>query len=279
MRSNINFYLRLITLNSLFACGAAFADVDEIYHLSIGTNLERYNSEFSINSNSQPANGSIDFEDDLGYDSRISTLWISGWYRVGDAHRIQMTYVPLTRSARAITTEDIILGDTEIKAGAALSTDTKTDILDFSYIYSFYHSPQFEAGVSVGLYWLFNKTSILAAGDIQSGSEDQPSFKSDFFSEQNIQAPMPLLGLNAIYELNSDWRFQASMRYLSVKLNDVDGVIATAEIGAEYYFNSNWGVGMSLSYFDLDITVNSLLSNTNLSWGHNGVQLYATFKY
>ena len=269
----------LIFVSSWFFSTPTLADIDEIYHLSIGTNIERYNTQFSIDSNNQAIGASVDFEDDLGYDSLISTLWISGWYRVGDLHRIRMTYTPLIRSANATTTKDITIDDTIIKAGATFSAETKTDILDFSYIYSFHKSQQLEMGISAGIYWLSNNTNIQAAGEIQTENEDQPSFKSDYFTNQKIQAPMPLIGASAIYQVSPDWRTHAALRYLSVQLNDIDGRIASAEFGTEYYFNENWGAGLSINYFDLDIKTIGLLSSATLGWSHNGIQIYATFKY
>jgi len=268
-----------IFIIGVFFSAPALADIDEIYHLSIGTNLERYNSQFSIDSNNKATGTSVDFEDDLGYDSRISSLWISGWYRVGDLHRIRMTYTPLVRSARLTSTKDITINDATVKAGASFSAETKTDILDFSYVYSFHKSQQLEMGLSAGIYWLSNDTAIHAAGEIQTENEDQPSFKSNYFSEQNIQAPMPLIGVSAIYQFASDWRAHAALRYLSVQFNDIDGRIGSAEFGTEYYFSKNWGAGLSLNYFDLDVESTGLLSNSTLSWSHNGIQIYAIFKY
>ncbi len=276
---HFNFKILPAFIVYIFFYSNANADIDELYHLSIGTNLETYNSTISINSNSQSTGGSIDFEDDLGYDNKASTLWLSGWYRVGDAHRIQLTYSPLKRSAQATSKKDIVIDGATIKAGAEFLSTTKTEILDFSYIYSAYQSAEFEVGISAGLYWLFTSSEFLAAGEIQGENEDEPSFRSDYSSEQNIQAPMPLLGLSAIYEITPQWRVHAAVRYLSILLNDVDGKIASSELGAEYYFSKNWGAGLSLNYFDMDINVIRLRADTNFGWSHNGLQIYATFKY
>jgi len=278
MPSSVKLKLFLSLIASLFST-SALADIDEIYHISIGTNIERYNTEFSIDASSQNTGTDIDLEDDLGYDSLISTLWFSGWYRVGDFHRLRMTYTPLIRSAQATNNQDIEIDGTLIKAGATFSARTETDILDVSYIYSAYKSSQLEMGISAGIYWLFYSTALQASGEIQFPNEDQPSSQRSYFSQQKIQAPMPLIGISGIYEITPDWRANAAIRFLSLQLNDVDGRIISTEIGTEYYFNDNWGAGLSLTYFDLNVDVRNLLSNLSLGWAHNGVQIYATFKY
>jgi len=265
-------------LSGLFYSDLGIADINEMYHLAIGTNLEIYDTGLSINSNNKPTN-KIDLEDDFGYDNRISTLWVNAWYRVGNLHRIRMTYTPLSRSAQNISTQDIIIEDTTIRAGAEVSTKTRTDILDFSYIYSFHKSPELELGISAGIYWLLNSTTIEASGQIQSENADTPSFVNDYFSNQKLQAPMPLIGLSAIYEITHRWRAHAAIRYLSVQVNDIDGKISSMELGTEYYFNDNWGAGLSINYFDLKVNAGRLLTNTTLNWAHNGAQVYVSFKY
>lgn len=267
-----------VLLSGLFYCSISVADIDERYHLSIGSNLEVYNTELTINSGNRPANN-IDLENDLGFANPVNELWVSAWYRVGDLHRISMTYTPLSRSTQITSAKDVVINGTTISAGAEISAKTTTDIIDFSYIYSFHKSPTLELGISAGIYWLLNSTAIRASGQIQSENEDAPSFVNDYFSDQKLQAPMPLIGASAIYEITPNWRTYAAIRYLSIQVNDIDGKISSVELGTEYYFNENWGAGLSLSYFDLQVNVARLLTDTTLNWAHNGVQAYVTFKY
>ena len=264
---------------SLLINKPAIADIDEIYHLSIGSNIARYNSSISINSQDTSAGTIIDFEDDLGFDNKLNAGWISGWYRVGDVHRLKLTYTPVKRSAFITNTKDIIIDNTTIKSGAAIASDTKSEILDFSYIYSFHKSSDLELGFSTGIYWLFNNTKIVAAGEIQAEGDDQAVFRSDYLSEQKLQAPMPLLGLSANYEIIPSWRTHAALRYLSAQIGEYRGDIFVAEIGTEYYFNDNWGIGASFATFDLDVEVKGIIASTELNWDYSSIQLYAVVKY
>jgi len=257
----------------------ANSDIDETYSVSVGANLANYNSELAINSQDNSVNKAFNFEDDLGYDKKVNAGWISGWYRTGEHHRLRLTYTPISRSSTIQNTKDITIDNTTIKAGAEISSKSRTEILDFSYIYSFHKTANLEAGFSAGIYWLFSDTKIFAAGEIQAEGDDQSSFRSDYFTEEKILAPMPLIGLSANYELSDSWRSHASLRYLSVQIDEIDGNILSAEMGTEHYFNDNWGIGASIAYFDLDIEVNGIIGNSSLSWDHNGIQLYAVFKY
>jgi len=274
MRSNkIFLQLSLILLLNLLFCVTAQADIDELYHLSIGTNISLFDTDISIN------DSSIDLENDLNYDRQTNASWVSGWYRVGDNHRIKLTYLPIKRSSFLESKKDITINDTTIKAGAFISSNTRSDIIDFSYIYSLHKSPQFEVGFSAGIYWLLNTTKTVAAGEIQAADADQPVFKSDYFTQQKLQAPMPLFGLTADYEFANNWRTNASLRYLSLQVNDISGKILSADIAIEYYFNNNWGIGASIAAFNLDAKSVGIITTTTLGWSLNGAQIYAIFKF
>jgi hypothetical protein len=257
----------------------AQAAFDERYKLSIGTNIARFNSNITINSQDGSIDSDINFEEDAGFDSDIRTNWISGWYRVGDNHRLNLTYIPIHRSGFRQTDKDIIVDNTTIKAGAVVAGEINNNIFDLSYIYSAYKRPNLEVGLSAGLYWLDTDFEILAAGEIQAEGDDTPVFKSDYESSQKLQAPLPLIGIRADYEITPSWRTQAAFRYLSVNIDNLEGEVFTVEIGTEYYFNRNWGLGASLAYVDLNVDTNGVLLTNSLGWAQNGIQIYGVFKY
>jgi len=155
----------------------------------------------------------------------------------------------------------------------------KTDIFDFSYIYSLYNKPHFELGLSAGIYWLQNNARVSAAGNVQAEGEDVPVFKSDYFAEQKLQAPMPLFGLSATYEITPSWRANAAVRYFALQVSKVKGSIISASISSEYYFNTNWGIGAGLSAFSLNVESANVVTSNSFEWSHNSAQLYAVYKY
>ncbi len=257
----------------------AQAAFDEIYKLSIGTTLTRFNSHITINSQDGSIDEEIDFEDDAGFDSDVRTAWISGSYRVGDNHRLKLTYIPIRRTAFRQIDKDIIVDNTTIKAGAVMASEANNNIFDISYIYSVYKKPNLEVGLSAGLYWLSTDSTILAAGEIQAEGDDTPVFKSDFESKQKLQAPLPLFGISADYAITPSWRTRAAFRYLTVTVDNIEGEIFTVDIGTEYYFNRNWGLGASLEYVDLNVDITGVLLANSIGWSYDGIQIYGVFKY
>ncbi len=269
----------LSSIIMLFMSASTQAALDELYRISVGTSISNFNSEIKINSRDGSINTGVDLESDLGFDSQLSYNWISGWYRVADNHRLSLTYNPIQRSTFWSNQNDVVIDNTTIKAGAAISSVVKSNIFDFSYIYSLYRKPEFELGLSAGVYWLRNNARVSAAGNVLAEGEITPVFKSDYFAEQKLQAPMPLFGLSATYEISPSWRANASARYFALQVSKVKGSIMSANISTEYYFNSNWGIGAGLSAFSLKVESANVVTSNFFEWSHNSAQLYAVYKY
>jgi hypothetical protein len=255
------------------------ADFDELYKISVGTSLARFNSKIDINSLSGSNDNGIDLEDDLGFDTNVSSLWISGTYRVGDDHRLRMTYLPIRRTAFKLTEKDVVVNNTTIKAGATIAWESNLNIFDFSYIYSVYKKTDLEVGMSFGLYWISSENKVLAAGNIQAEGDATPIFKSDYQVRLKLEAPLPLIGVKVDYEFSPDWRTHAALRFLDLNIDNVNGKILSADLGSEYYFNRNWGVGASLAYFSLSVDRSGVVFKNAFEWSHNEILLYGVFKY
>ena len=258
---------------------SVYADIDELFRLRVGGVITQFDTNVRFTSRDGSIDTGVDLEDDVGYDPAVRGGLLRGWYRVGDNHRISLTYVPVNRTSFIVSDEDIEIGDDIIKAGASMAWDTQNRLLDFSYIYSVYHRPNIELGLTAGVYWLRHETEVLIAGEVQSPNEPDPVFRVDYNSRFKLHAPLPILGVTTEYEINPSWRLNAELRYLSVTINEYDGRVFNAVVGTDYYFTKSLGVGLSLSSFSLEVDVESIVLNGALTWAYNGAQLYLVYKY
>ena len=255
------------------------AALDEVFSLRVGGLISEFDTNVRFTSRDGSIDEGIDLEDDIGYDPEVSAGFIRGWYRVGDNHRIALTYAPVTRTSLIVSEKDIEIGDDIIKAGAGMAWDTQNRLLDVSYIYSFFRRPNIELGLSAGVYWLRNETEVLVAGEVQSPNEPAPIFRADYKNSFKLHAPLPILGVAGEYEINPSWRLNGELRYLSVTIDEYDGRVFNAVLGTDYYFTKSLGVGLTLSSFSLEVDVESLILNGALKWSYNGAQLYVVYKY
>jgi len=263
----------------MLLAGPAQAVIDEIFKLSIGTTVSRFDSSITFTSKDGSIGTGIDLEDDFGYDSEVNSGWISGWYRFGDRHRLAVVLVPTRRSSFLATKKDFDVGDDTIKAGASLSSTTDVDIWDISYIYSVYKKPNLEIGLSAGVYWLRTDTRLLATGEVLLNNETTPEFRADYQTRQKISAPLPLFGIMAEYEIMHSWRVRAGARYFAITVSEIDGSVFAANVGTDYYFTESLGVGLALSRANVDVDATSIIFEGAIDWSYNSAQLYLIYKY
>lgn len=261
------------------AVSPAGADFDETYKLTVGGLITDFETSLRINSRDNSIDEKIRLEDDLGFDSTVQSGWIRGFWRMAPRHRLSLLYTQFSRSSESISTTDIEVDGSVIKAGAFIGSSAKTHLFDIEYIYSFYKRPNIELGISAGLYWLNSVVELAAAGEVIFEGETQPEFRGDYQANQRLVAPLPLIGLALGYELNNKWRVKATARFFDVTINDIDGYIFSSNLGAEYYFNSHVGLGAALVWFDLSVKYNGVVLINTLEYEYAGAQAYLSFKY
>jgi hypothetical protein len=257
----------------------ASSDVGDKYNLYVGGSLTTFNSDITMNSRDDSVKKEIDFEDDLGLDDDLQFGWLSGRWRLTGRHRVRFIYQPIRRSSGTTLVSDVDVGDNTIRAGAAADSSVETDIYDIDYLYSFHKTTQWENSVSAGLYWINNRTEIKADGVIVSDIDGSEELRSSFRATQTLSAPLPLVGVESSYELNSKVRFHGSARYLDVEINDISGRVLTLGFRADYYFNRHLGVGLSLTSFDLNVEQQGIVFINELSWKSQGAQIYLALRY
>jgi len=256
----------------------AWSDINYRYRASLGYSFQVFDTDIIIRSQDESINKEIDLENDLGFNTEVNNGWLRGIYRMANRHRISLTYTPTRRTASAVSQKDINIEDNIIKAGTSIGSSTKMDIFDIEYLYSFYKRPNTELSVSGGLYWVNYKFELKAVGEIVLGGSEEQPIRTNYETDLRLNAPLPLLGLSGTYEVNPRWYLHAAARYFYVSIDDIEGQLVSAGLGTDYYLTQHWGLGLSLSTFNLDVEKDGILFNSSLSWKFNGAQVYVVFK-
>ena len=262
-----------------FAVSQAGADLDETYRISLGVSVTTFDTDATLDSRNDEIQEEIDFEDDLGFNSEVRAGWLRGFWRFAQNHRLRLTYTPIRRSAGAVAKRDLEVGDYIIKSGASIQSNFKSDIFDIEYIYSLFNRPNLEIDISAGLYWLKNSSEITAAGDVAIEGSDETEFRSAFKTKQTVHAPLPLFGLAASYEVTPRWRIHGGARYMDASIDNISGRIISAGLGANYYFTNHFGIGISVTNFDLKVDRTGVVFKNSLAWSHQGAQIYLITKF
>ena len=262
-----------------FVVTPAWSAFDETYLLTVGGLVTDFDTSLRINSRDNSIDDKIFLEDDLGFDSRVRSAWIRGYWRIASRHRLSLFYTRFSRATEFVSQSDIDIGGNVIKAGAFFGTSAKTHLFDIEYMYSFFKRPNIELGITAGVYWMNSVVELAAAGEVILEGETQPVFRSDYEANQRLIAPLPLVGLTGAYEFNDNWRVRAQARIFDVTINDIDGYIFSAHLGTEYYFGRHFGLGAALAAFNLSVQHNGVVFINTLAYEYSGIQVYMALKY
>jgi hypothetical protein len=258
------------------------ADIDETFTLSAGRSFHSFDSTVAVGTKKLPDALPIDFEKDLDFEDNVDLNWLSGHWRFADRHQIRFDYLPIRREANAVIDSDIEFDTDIIEAGARVESDFDTAIYDISYQYSVYQRPNFDISLAAGLYWMSIDLQLKATGFIRSrdlSGNGQAEFQNNYNHSESVNAPLPLFGVYAQYEITPRWRVNGGIRYLQVSIDDVDGELVSLSIGTEYFVTERIGLGVSAGSFDLDVDIEKGDFVGSVDWGYEGAQAYLKMKY
>ena len=189
-------------------------------------------TQFSINGNILGT--TIDFQRDLGGDSRATLPRLDAYYRFNPRHRIDFTAFSIDRKGSRTLALDGTIGDADYSINETLNSDIKYTLYKLGYAYSFYHSPKVELSVTAGL----NFTSYdFQFSDTTGGKAEAAGFS----------APLPMFGLSMGYAITPKWsvHYKAETFFIDFE-GKVKGALVNYEVNTEYKLFKNFAIGAGL---------------------------------
>jgi len=109
---------------------------EDQFKFSIGSYFTDYDSEFVLSSSKLGIGSNISFEDDLGLEESNTLVRLDGHYRFFAKHRMEFSYLDLSRDGSTVTTRPLIIDDTFFRRGSTLHTTFDYQVLKLAYAYS-----------------------------------------------------------------------------------------------------------------------------------------------
>jgi len=214
----------------------------------------------------------LELQNLLDMKTSSSSTFIEGYYRFSPAHRVEFGYGQVNSSGEA----DPGIKNDLIDLTTHVSSDLNIAVTKLLYTYSFFHEPEMEVGISLGLHI----TKIDFDLKAQSIVEDYSI---------HITPPLPVLGVRFKYYFSPRWSinykydFMFLVSHLDIpnmpNVNSIKGYITDATLGTEYRLFDHFGLGLAVNYNGLDFE----LSRERIDLGvHNqvlGFLGYATLHF
>ncbi len=222
---------------------AVYAFPDK-YMLRLGTYIvDGSDTQFSV---SKSGLGTvIDYNRDLGGDTRDTIPRIDAYYRFNPRHRIDFTSFSIDRKGtRVLAVDPPIVIDGEDFSGGAINSDIKYTLYKLGYGYSFYHSDKVELTITAGL----NFTSY----DFEFSNDIGDKAESAGFT-----APLPMFGLRMGYAITPKWSVNYVAESFFIDFEDtVKGALINYELNTEYKLFKHFAIGAGLARIGSSVEVN-----------------------
>lgn len=233
-------------------------------------------SDVRIDSSVGTINTSIDLEDILGLDSRTTTYFVDGTWRLSRRNQIQVDYEKINRDiAHDILNQTITFHDTTFSANAAVDTFFDSSYLSVFYGFAFVANPRLEAGVSIGATLLRLHTGI----GLSASTSGSSSVSRDLSEDVKWDVPVPLPGVFVNIRPHPRVTISGSTRVLKVTINDISASMVEAKGGADVHLVGPLGVGGAYYYNRLSADRENSSTNGHITYSFSGPQVYAVLSF
>jgi hypothetical protein len=209
----------------------------------------------------------IDYQRDLGGESRETIPRIDAYYRFNERHRIDFTSFSIDRKGSRTLTLELTIGDEIYFVDETVNSGIKYTLYKLGYSYSFYHSPKVELSFTTGL----NITSYdLSFSDTTGGKAEAAGFT----------APLPMFGLRMGYAITPKWSVNYVAEAFFIEFEDkFKGALYNYELNTEYKLFKHFAIGAGLARLGSNVEVNDDDWNGQVSDSYRGYTLFGTFYF
>lgn len=238
---------------------------DDRFSLTVAVFKPEIDTTIKVDSDSLGAGTEIDVEQDLALEDRKSLVLGEGYWRFTRRQSVVFGYFELDRDGALMIDRELQWGDTLYPVNATVRSDFDTDIYWLSYRFSFLHNEKQELAASAGFH-LADISARIAGENV--GIE-----------ENDLLAPMPLIGLSYTYSFNPDWSLHLSTEWFGLEVDDIKGEILNLAAAVDWYPFER--VGLSLAYTMFDVRIESGDSDLSgrFEYQYEGPSLGVTLRF
>jgi len=264
----------LLGLVVLAAAPVATADetpdlLTDPFQLSLGTFVVQ--SKPTVTLNGEVSSGDrIDFDKAIG-GADVTRFRLDGAWRFGDTdkHRLKGFLFDVSRSRSRTLDRDIEWGGETYPVNAKVDFKFDFTIVELAYEYEFLKRDNYEIGASVGVHYAqFN--SELTAKAAQSGG----TLEGDLKRDANVDAPLPVIGLQGTWKLPNNFWINASGQFFSLTIDEYSGDIQDYRATVTWQPKPWVGIGLGYDYFKVNVDVDKKDFNGSLDWKYDGPMIF-----
>jgi hypothetical protein len=260
----------VLALTPLAALGDDAPDLlTEPFSFSLGTYI--LDSDTDVSLDGEVSEGSeVDWDNTFG-GGDVTRFRVDGYWRFGDSdrHKVRALWFNYSRSKSKVLDEEIIWDDDVYPVDAKVNGELTFDIYELAYEYSFLHRDNFEVAANVGLHYANFSATLSAKAENSNGTLDE-----DLRREGSVGAPLPVIGLRALWRLPYDLWIDASGQFFALSIDEYDGNLQDYKVALTWQPKKWLGVGIGYDRFSVDVDVDKERFSGSLDWTYSGPMIF-----
>lgn len=237
---------------------------EQRFMLSIGGFHSDFDTTIRVDSRELGQGTEFGFERDLGLDSTDSLVRFDAAARIGDRHRLSLTYFDATRSESSRIERRIEFGDLVYDVDLRLRGEFSARVAEILYHYAFWRSERVRAEALFGVHELTLRARL--AAELAGTGEAAVGIAK-------ASGPLPVVGTSVFWQLSKRWRYDLHLQALDAEFNDFDGRVLDLRTGFAFRPTDNFEVALYYNRFDLDLDIEKPRWTGTLDFDYHGPQL------
>jgi hypothetical protein len=221
----------------------------------------------------------IDLTDDLGMDDNSESLQMHYSWRFAEKWSLSATYQKLELDGNGEAGFDFNFDGQDYAAGVAVDTDFKMDTYLIDVGYSIVRNDKWEVVVGGGLHAFDFDVEMTSTLGIDGEGLDDTIVRETTRSSADVLAPLPNLRGGATYLITPRWEVNASVGWLSLEIDDIDGKYTYLDIGTEYRITDRFGIGASYQLSKIDVTSTDNAGVDKFDIEFSGPSIYLSYGF
>jgi hypothetical protein len=209
----------------------------------------------------------VDWENTFG-GGDTTRFRVDGQWRFADRHKVRFMWFNTSRSKSSTLDEEIDWGDETFPVNATVDAEFDFDVYELAYEYAFLRRDTYELSGTFGVHYTELSLSLAAEASSSGGS-----LESDIQEEGSVDAPLPVIGLRALWQLPHHFWVDAQAQYFALSIDEYDGSLQDYKLMVNWQPKTWLGIGLGYNRFQVDVDVDSSRFNGSLDWTYSGPML------
>ena len=211
----------------------------------------------------------IDFSQVFGTDANQTRFRAGALWRITQRQGLRFSYFDNDVTHTRNITQEITWGDNTYHAGAQVTAETKFQIYELGYEFSFLNARDYKIAATAGVH-VEDFTLRLAGNATITNPDGTMRMVNGATQSNSVTAPLPVLGLRGDWAATDHVYLDGSLQVFKISYQGIDGNWSDLWLGATWMFTNHFGIGAAFDRWAAHVNLSRGSFTGRLNLGYQG---------